>query len=359
MNPEKDLEDAGQGAVMSLGDHIEALRQCLIRALLGIALASVIMFWQGRGIVWWLCQPLFVAQRQLGLPVQTVNLSVAGGFSVYVKVSLVASLAIGAPWAVYQMWRFIAPGLHAAERRVFRLLVPYSVAMTALSLGFLYYLFLPAAISFLLLFSVDYPQPITDTGSPTSLERVTAWCNRLNAMLIPGASQKLPTAPAPADIPSVPSIPSAPSALHLPMLNQDPVDARDGDIWFNRARGELRFRDQGQTRVVSLAAPSLMVPLVEINEYLGFVLWIALVLVIAFQLPVAMTVVASMGLFEPASLARRRKYIAFGCFFIGIIITPNQDIVSNIIFPILLWGLFELGLVTSRLAVKRREPAGE
>ena len=261
------------------------------------------------------------------------------------------------------MWRFVAPGLHAAERRVFRLLVPYSVVMTSLSLAFLYYLFLPAAISFLLLFSVDYPQPITATGSPTSLERVTAWCNQLNAMLIPGASLKLPTASSAADVPSAPSSPSAspttPSALHLPMLNEDPADAKDGDIWFNRARGELRFRDQGQTRVVSLGAPSLMVPLVEINDYLGFVIWVAMVLLIAFQLPVAMTVVASMGLFDPASLARRRKYIAFGCFLVGIIITPNQDIVSNIIFPIMLWGLFELGLVTSRLVVRRREPASQ
>ncbi len=356
MNPEKDLEDADHSAVMSLGDHVQALRECLIRALLGIGLVCVVMFWQGRGIVWWLCQPLFVAQRQLGLPMQTVNFSVAGGFAVYVKVSLVASLAVGAPWAVYQMWRFVAPGLHAAERRVFRLLVPYSVVMTALSLCFLYYLFLPAAISFLLLFSVNYPQPTPDTGSPTSLERVTAWCNRLNAMLIPGASQMLSTPSPSSDAPSSPSAPSVP-AMRLPTLNQDPIDAKDGDIWFNRTRGELRFQDQGKVHVVSLAAPSLMVPLVEINEYLGFVLWVGLVLVIAFQLPVAMTIAAAMGLFEPASLARRRKYIIFGCFFVGIIVTPNQDIVSNIIFPILLWGLFELGLLTSRLMVKPGEPA--
>lgn len=355
MTSEKDPDDADRSAVMSLGDHVLALRGCLIRALLGIGLASVVMFWQGRGIVWWLCQPLFVAQRQLGLPMQTVNFSVAGGFSVYVKVSLVASLAVGAPWAVYQMWRFVAPGLHATERRVFRLLVPYSVVMTALSLTFLYYLFLPAAISFLLLFSVNYPQPIVDTGSPTSLERVTAWCNRLNAMFIPGATQMLPPPLPPSASPAAPSGP----ALHLPMLNQDPIDAKDGDLWFNRTRGELRFRDQGQTRVVSLAAPSLMVPLVEINEYLGFVLWVGLVLVIAFQLPVAMTIAAAMGLFDPVSLARRRKYFVFGCFFLGVIITPNQDIVSNIVFPVMLWGLFELGLLTSRLMVKPSELASD
>jgi sec-independent protein translocase protein TatC len=348
MSPEQDLEETNNGAVMSLGDHVQALRTCLIRALMGIGLVSIFMFWQGRGIVWWLCQPLFVAQRQLGLPMQTVNLSVAGGFTVYVKVSLIASLAVGAPWIAYQLWRFIAPGLHASERRAFRLLVPYSAGMTLLSLLFLYYLFLPAAISFLLMFSADYPQPMADTNNSTSLEWVTAWCNRFNGMIIPGVSRTM--APPP---PASETLPAAP--MRLPMLSQDPPDARDGDFWFNRTRGELRFRDQGRTHAVPLAGPSLMVPMVEINEYLGFVVWVALVLVIAFQLPVVMTVVAALGLFDPASLARRRKYFAFACFMIGIVITPNQDIVSNVIFPVMLWGLFELGLVTSRLVAKRDE----
>ena len=347
MSLDEDFETA-DGAVMSLGDHVQALRTCLIRALMGIGLVSIFMFWQGRGIVWWLCQPLFVAQRQLGLPVQTVNFSVAGGFTVYVKVSLIASLAVGAPWVAYQMWRFVAPGLRASERRAFRMLVPYSGAMAMLSLLFLYYLFLPAAISFLLMFSADYPQPAIDTDSPTSLERVTAWCNRINAMLIPGASQIVVPPPPARET-------SPPSPMRLPMLNQDPPDAGDGDIWFNRVRGELRFRDRGRTHVVSLVGPSLMVPMVEINEYLGFVVWVALVLVVAFQLPVVMTIIAALGLFDPASLARRRKYFAFACFMIGLVITPNQDIVSNIIFPVMLWGLFELGLVTSRMVAKRDE----
>lgn len=339
-------------AVMSLGDHVEALRSRLIWAISGVGLISILMFLQGRGLVWWICQPLFVAQRQLGLPLQTVNLSVAGGFAVYVKVSLVAGLALGAPWVAYQMWRFVAPGLRRHERRVFRLLVPYSAVMTAAALGFLYYLFLPAAISFLLLFSLNYPSPVQDAGGQSSLERVTAWCNRLNAALIPGASRSL-TPSGSESVQSTGDGQTPARGLRLQMLTQDPASPQDGEIWFNRSRGEIRFCDQGRTRILPLASPSLMTPMVEINEYLGFVLWVALVLVIAFQLPVVMTVAASMGLLDPRALAQRRAYIAFACFLIGIIITPNQDIISNIVFPIMLWGLFELGLLTSYLVSLR------
>ena len=357
-------EEAQSAAVMSLSDHVEALRSRLIRAIIGVGVVSVVMFWHGRAIVWWLCQPLFVAQRQLGLPSQTVNLSVAGGFSVYVKVSLVAGLALGGPWVVYQIWKFVAPGLRSNERRVFRLLVPYSAAMTAASLFFLYYLFLPAALSFLLMFSLDYPAPNLDTGSASSLERVTSFFNRVNAMVIPGAVQRTPARPlaAPPDASATPGAagprPQEPAArgLRLPVLDQDPPDAGDGEIWLNRPRGEIRLRDQGQTRTIAMASTSFMVPLVEINEYLGFVLWMALVLVIAFQLPVAMTVAAALGVLDPWTIARYRSYIVFACFFIGIVVTPNQDIVSNIVFPILLWALFEIGLVTGRMAA-RPQPA--
>ena len=355
-------EEMQSAAVMSLSDHVEALRGRLIRAIIGVGLVSVVMFWYGRAIVWWLCQPLFVAQRQLGLPSQTVNLSVAGGFSVYVKVSLVAGLALGGPWAVYQIWKFVAPGLRSNERRVFRLLVPYSAAMTAASLAFLYYLFLPAALSFLLMFSLDYPAPNLNAGDASSLERVTSFFNRVNAIMIPGAVERAPgrvIAPSPGS-PVAPGAvgqrpqESAARGLRLPILDEDPPDAADGEIWLNRPRGEIHLRDQGQTRILAMTATSFMVPLVEINEYLGFVLWMALVLVIAFQLPVAMTVAAALGVLDPWAIARYRRYIVFGCFFIGIIVTPNQDIVSNVVFPILLWGLFEMGLVTGRLAARRQ-----
>lgn len=355
MDTTPDPEEAETAARMSLSDHIEALRSRLIRAIIGVGLISIVSFWYGRAILWWLCQPLFVAQRQLGLPSQTVNLSVAGGFAVYVKVSMVAGLALGGPWAVYQIWKFAAPGLRANERRVFRLLVPYSLSMTAASLGFLYYLFLPAALSFLLMFSLDYPAPSPDAASPTSLERVTSFFNRLNAAMIPGVVQPRRTA-SPSTTPPTPGQPQTPAArgLRLPTLDQDPTDPADGEIWLNRSRGEIRLRDQNQTRVVAMTSPSFMVPLVEINEYLGFVLWVALVLIIAFQLPVAMTVAAALGVLDPWRIARYRRYIVFGCFFIGIIVTPNQDVVSNVVFPILLWVLFEIGLVTGRMAARRR-----
>jgi sec-independent protein translocase protein TatC len=135
--PQTPAEDQAEtAATMSLGDHLEALRKRLISGLIGIGIASLATMCYGRDIVAWLCEPLFVAQRELGLPQQTINLSVAGGFAIYVKVSLLAGLVIGIPWATYQLWKFVAPGLRKNEQRAFRVVVPYSSLMTVLSVLF-------------------------------------------------------------------------------------------------------------------------------------------------------------------------------------------------------------------------------
>ena len=210
---------------MSLGDHLEALRKRLATALIGIAIASLLTMWYGRAIVAWLCEPLFVAQRELGLPQQTINLSVAGGFSVYIKVSLLTGLVLGIPWATYQLWKFIAPGLRRNEQRAFRIVVPYSSAMTLLSVLFTYYLFLPAAVSFLLLFSLNYPIAHTNSQHSTSLQYVTSFFNRLNTMMLGGGSATSAPAEAPEATTLVPQGQN-PERFNIPVHDVDPPGAR-------------------------------------------------------------------------------------------------------------------------------------
>lgn len=345
-------DEAETAATMSLGDHLEALRKRLISGLIGIAIASLATMIYGRDIVAWLCEPLFVAQRELGLPQQTINLSVAGGFTIYVKVSMLAGMVIGIPWATYQLWKFIAPGLRQNEQRAFRVVVPYSSLMTVLSVLFAYYVFLPAAISFLLLFSLNYPISHSSQEHSSSLEHVTTWFNKLNMMMLgPGSSR-------PAIAPPAKTVGEGPAAerFNIPVRAEDPPDAHDGDVWLNPGLSELRIMNQGRVRAIALTAASAMVPQIEINEYLNFVFLVGLIMLLAFQLPVIMTIAAMLGMYNPRTLGRYRKVIVFSCFVIGIVITPNQDVVSNVVFPFLLWGLFEVGLVTSR-AVQRKPEA--
>jgi sec-independent protein translocase protein TatC len=144
----------------------------------------------------------------------------------------------------------------------------------------------------------------------------------------------------------------------VPVLAHDPEHPAEGEVWINRGQAQMRTRMGGQVRVMQLTTPSLLQPQIEINQYLSMVMWTALILLIAFQLPVVMALAGAMGILSPRTLAGYRRYVIFGCFVIGVFATPNQDFVSNVVFPLLLWGLFELGLVMMRV-LRPREKAGE
>jgi Sec-independent protein secretion pathway component TatC len=337
-------------SVMSLGEHLMELRRCLIRSLAGVGLLGAAALWYGRSIVRWLCEPLFQVQHQLGLPRQTVSLTITGGFMAYLKVSLIAALAVGLPWIALQLWHFVAPALRRAERRMFLLLVPYSLGMTVISVAFVYYLFLPAALSFLLTFSTDYP-PARDDGRPSSLAYVTAFFSHANAALT--HSQPPPVLkPAPGEA-AGPATSS--QRFRVPTLDRDPQDVHDGEMWFNRSLGELRIATNGKARAVQVVGPSFMVPQIDISGYLDLAAMSLLTMAISFQLPVGIAVAAALGVVDAASLAAHRAKVVWACFLIGVFITPSQDLVSNVLFPLLLWGLFELGLLTARLVLPGRD----
>ncbi|MDN4482012.1 twin-arginine translocase subunit TatC [Demequina lignilytica] len=102
---------------MSLADHLREFRKRLILSAIGIALGMV--------AGWFLYTPVFeglqapvlaVAERNDALV--TVNFSgVATALDMQLKVSVLLGVVISAPWWLYQLWAFVAPGLKTTERR--------------------------------------------------------------------------------------------------------------------------------------------------------------------------------------------------------------------------------------------------
>src|SRR5262245_29513373 len=115
-----DEADPVDAARMSFGDHLEELRSCLIRALIGIALASAVALWFGRTVLAVLFWPLFMVQRANVMQPRLQSLSPTDAFSAYFKMSLLAGLIISMPWILHQAWRFVASGLYPRERQFAR-----------------------------------------------------------------------------------------------------------------------------------------------------------------------------------------------------------------------------------------------
>ncbi|RIV41437.1 twin-arginine translocase subunit TatC [Micromonospora radicis] len=112
------FERAADGS-MTLIEHFRELRTRLFRASLAIVVGLIIGYL--------LAQPAFdlLAQPYCRLPGMIVDgecqqflmLAPADGFVLKLKLALWIGLIIGAPVWLYQLWAFIAPGLHRNERK--------------------------------------------------------------------------------------------------------------------------------------------------------------------------------------------------------------------------------------------------
>jgi sec-independent protein translocase protein TatC len=92
-------------------DHLEELRQRLIKSLIALAAGSLIGFVYTAPII------AFLEAPALGSGITLVAIDATEVFAVYFKVALAAGICLAAPIILWQVWRFIEPALYKHEKR--------------------------------------------------------------------------------------------------------------------------------------------------------------------------------------------------------------------------------------------------
>ncbi len=118
---DEDVDDEERGMLrMSFMEHLEELRDRIIRALAGFGVAFLVCLAFSNQIWDIVRQPAKAALMNLGInPPNLAQIAPMEAFStIWVKVPMVVSLFIAAPWILWQIWAFIAPGLYDREKRM-------------------------------------------------------------------------------------------------------------------------------------------------------------------------------------------------------------------------------------------------
>jgi sec-independent protein translocase protein TatC len=142
---------------MSLTEHLIELRKRLIRSAIALAAGFFVCYYYKEWIFDIITRPLTQVLPKNSYLIYT---GLTEAFFVYMKLAFFASLIITCPFILYQIWRFIAPGLLPREKKY---VVPFVLSSTLLFLGgvlFGYFVALPPAFEFFVSFNNKYLQAL-------------------------------------------------------------------------------------------------------------------------------------------------------------------------------------------------------
>jgi len=137
----KDIDETKQ----PLLEHLIELRRRLLWSLVTLVVFFFICFHFAENIFAVLVQPLLKAGQG-----RLIYTDVFEAFFVQVKVALFAAIMLSFPVIATQLWRFIAPGLYAKEKRAFLPFLLATPLFFAAGACFAYFLAVPWALHFLL-----------------------------------------------------------------------------------------------------------------------------------------------------------------------------------------------------------------
>ena len=237
-------------AKMSFMEHLGELRVRIVRSLVALLIGLVIAFPFSQQIMDYLSRPARATGHTL------VFLALTEAFWVQMKVALIAGLFLAAPAILWQVWAFIAPGLHAHERKY---AAPFVIVGSLLFIA----------------------------GGVFSLKVVTPFA--------------------------------------------------------------IQF-------LLSYERPGLQA-MISIGSYVDFLLKFTLAFGLVFELPLAITLVARMGLVTARQLARNRKYAVLGAFIAAAVLTPTPDMFNQTLMAGPLIILYEVGIVCARIFGKKPKAA--
>lgn len=140
-------EPEGESGKMSFLEHLDELRKRLLHIALYIALGFLVCISFAKPIYDFLAVPI---TSSLPDNSKLVFTKPTDPFTLYMKVGFLAGIFLTLPLTLYEVWKFIAPGLYRKEKRYIVPFLVFSIILFLSGAAFCYYVVLPPAFQFLI-----------------------------------------------------------------------------------------------------------------------------------------------------------------------------------------------------------------
>jgi sec-independent protein translocase protein TatC len=251
---------------MPFWGHLEELRKRLTRSLIAVAVGFGVCFNFSENILRVLLWPMntklslqsafpYFSAVPYDVQQKLHYATLIEPFWAHLKIALIAGVMLVFPFVMYQLWKFLSPGLLAKERQYVGYFVFFSSIFFGIGVLFCFLVLLPVAIPFLLSYKTEN-----------------------------------------------------------------------------------------------------LIAIIRIGDYIDFVLKFLLASGVVFELPLVIVLLSRMGIVNPDTLAKYRKFAVLGAFIIGAILTPTPDVFNQTILSIPIYLLYEFGIVAARIFGRRKKP---
>lgn len=147
---------------MPFTQHLEELRRRLIISIAAVGVGFLISYAFKEKIFTILMKP-WIQALPAGQEAKLIYTAPHEAFFTYLKVSFISGVGIAVPVIMFQLWRFIAPGLYENEKRY---LIPIVFFSSIFFLGgalFGYFFVFPVGFQFFTSFANEYITPMVST----------------------------------------------------------------------------------------------------------------------------------------------------------------------------------------------------
>ncbi len=141
-------------------DHVEELRWRIIKSIAAVAVMGLVSFAFADYIFKFITMPLGNVKLHFT--------EITGSFYAYLKISFFSGIFFGSPIVLYQVWRFVAPGLYHREKKAVLPMVFFSTVLFLAGASFCFFIVLPFALKFLITYGEGVMTPIITVSSYVS-----------------------------------------------------------------------------------------------------------------------------------------------------------------------------------------------